>query len=326
MIRGISAAPGDTLLTSRAHDYLAAGPADAVALVEHVCQLPGAPRVVAEHMAEALFAGRPQFTRDGDGRWRLAERPGPGREIGAPSPIISSASALATDVAETLEALPYLPARIADELKTLSYVVVDVETTGGRAYAGDRITEFASVVVRDGVVTDVFETLINPERSIPPWITQLTNITWDMVKDAPTFRDVCDRVVEVLEGHIFVAHNATFDWRFVCAEVARANGQRLDGHRLCTVRLARKLLPQLPRRTLDYVAAHYGVEITARHRAAGDAVATAHVLLGLLRDARERGVASWDALDRLLSRRSGRARRRRRPPAMPTPVRRDTTA
>ena len=330
MIRGISSSPDDTLLTSRARDYLAGGPADAIALIEHVCQLPGAPRVVAEHLAQTLLAGRPQFTRDGDGRWSLASLSAPGRELGAPA-----AGTFATIFAgpATLPARDDLARRweeerasLGDELAALSYVVVDVETTGGRAYAGDRVTEFAAVVVRNGQVQDVFETLVNPERSIPPWITALTNISWDMVKDAPTFRDVCDRVVGVLEGHIFVAHNATFDWRFVCAEVARATGQRLDGNRLCTVRLARRLLPQLPRRTLDHVAAHYGVDITARHRAAGDAVATAHVLLGLLRDARERGVARWNELERLLNARTGRARRRRRPPAMPTPVRRDTTA
>jgi DNA polymerase-3 subunit epsilon len=330
VIGGISRSPDDTLLTSRARDYLAGGPADAVALIEHVCQLPGAPRVVAEHLAHTLLAGRPQFTRDGEGLWRLAPRIPRGHELGAPVTTIT-ARLDAPSVLPIGGAPPPLLAEgeygpLGDELFSLSYVVVDLETTGGRAYAGDRVTEIAAVLVRDGVVEQVFETLVNPERSIPPWITALTNISWEMVKDAPTFREVCEHVLDVLEGHIFVAHNATFDWRFLCAEVGRATGQRLDGNRLCTVRLARKLLPQLPRRTLDHVAAHYGVDITARHRAAGDAVATAHVLLGLLRDARDRGVGRWRELERLLNARTGRGRRRRRPPAMPTPVRRDTTA
>jgi DNA polymerase-3 subunit epsilon len=330
VIRGISSRPEDTLLSSRARDYLAAGPAEAVALIEHVCQLPGAPRVVAGHLAETLLAGRPEFTRDAVGRWCLRSAEPPGRELGAPAtrrPRIIGVREGASGpyVADSMVAVAE-QISVADELSSLSYVVVDVETTGGRALAGDRITEIAAVVVRDGVVREVFETLVNPERSIPPWITALTNISWDMVKDAPTFREVCDQVIDVLEGHIFVAHNATFDWRFVCAEVTRATGHRLDGNRLCTVRLARRLLPQLPRRTLDHVAAHYGVDIRARHRAAGDAVATAHVLLGLLRDARDRGVGRWHELERLLNARTGRARRRRRPPAMPHPVRRDTTA
>jgi len=210
-------------------------------------------------------------------------------------------------------------------LASLSYVVVDVETTGARAWSGDRITEIAAVVVRDGEVREVFETLVNPQRSIPPMISALTNITWSMVKDAPVFRDVCDRVLAAMSGNIFVAHNAGFDWRFVTAEVSRASGQRLAGRQLCTVRLARKLLPHLRSRSLDHVAAHYGVHITARHRAAGDAVATAHVLLGLLRDARERGCESWPALQELVTRRKQRVRRGR-PSAMPRSVDRDCGA
>jgi DNA polymerase-3 subunit epsilon len=146
-----------------------------------------------------------------------------------------------------------------------------------------------------------------------------------MVKDAPRFGDVCDRVLDVLGGHVFVAHNARFDWNFVCAEVERASGRVLDGPRVCTVRLARKLLPQLRRRSLDYVANYYGVDITARHRAGGDAVATARVLVRLLAAARERGCETWADLDLLLTT-APRRRRPRRRPAMPQPVSRDTSA
>jgi DNA polymerase-3 subunit epsilon len=218
------------------------------------------------------------------------------------------------------------PAPAAPPLGSLPYVVVDVETTGGRARYGDRITEVAAVVVREGRVDQVFETLVNPERSIPPSITALTNISWNMVRDAPTFREVAPRLLDVLEGRIFVAHNATFDWNFICAEVERATGERLEGERVCTVRLARRLLPQLRRRSLDYVCLHYGVENEARHRAGGDALATAHVLQRLLHDAAGRGIATWDDLRALLHARTGRAKRRRRASAMPRPVDRDTTA
>lgn len=306
-VRGLAAVPADTLLAERARDYLRGGPADVVPLVEHVCQLPGPPRVVAEHLAQTLLASLPEFARGADGLWRLADRPAAPEELGGP-------------------AARRIAANRGPLLTSLSYVVVDVETTGGRAAGGDRITEIACVVVRDGAVVHTYETLVNPERPIPRWITQLTNISWDMVKDKPTFREVCDEVLRTLEGHVFVAHNATFDWKFVCAEVARATGQLLQGQRLCTVRMARKLLPQLPRRNLDHVAMHYGVDISARHRAAGDAVATAHCLLGLLRDAGQRGIECWDDLDRLLSARTSAKRRRRRRPAMPTAVGRDTSA
>ena len=304
-VTGLQVVPADTLLAQRAHDFLAGGPADARSLIASVCQLATVPDRVAEHMALVLFAGRREFVRDTDGRWTLADRVVP--VVREPAP------------------LPYRPDRLDD----LSYVVVDVETTGGSPFHGDRITEIAAVVVRNGEIADVFETLVNPERSIPRWITSLTNISWDMVKDKPTFRDVCDRVVGMLRGHVFVAHNATFDWKFVNAEIERATGERLDGRRLCTVKLARKLLPQLRRRSLDYVAAHYGVEIAARHRAGGDALATAHVLLRLLRDLRNaHQISCWEELDRLLAMRpAGRRRRgRRNRSGLPEPVRKDTTA
>jgi DNA polymerase-3 subunit epsilon len=210
-------------------------------------------------------------------------------------------------------------------LRSLSYVVVDTETTGGSLWFGDRITEVAAVVVRNGEIAEIFETLVNPERSIPPFITALTNITWDMVKDAPRFADICERVLGVLDGRIFVAHNAEFDWRFLCAEVMRASGRQLDGSRLCTVRLARRLLPQLRSRRLDSVAQYYGIDIRDRHRAGGDAHATAQILLRLLADARGHSCESWDDLQRLLAAPTARRRSRRRP-ALPQPMDRDAGA
>ncbi len=290
---GVVAAERDTLLVQRARDFLATGPADSAALISSVCQLPGAPPLVAEHLARTLLAGRPEFAVDGTGRWSLHAT----AKFATPT----------RDVADRL-------------LLKERFVVVDVETTGGRALLGDRVTEIAAVVVENGEVGEVYATLVNPQRPIPPWISSLTNINWEMVRDAPLFTEVCARVTSMLDGRVFVAHNAPFDWSFVGAEVARASGRKLEGRRLCTVRLARKLLPQLPRRSLDMVANHYGVEITARHRAAGDAVATAHVLLRLLGDAADRGCETWAQIDTLLST-STTSRRRRRPSGLPQPAR-----
>jgi DNA polymerase-3 subunit epsilon len=312
LTRGVYAEPQDTLLTSRAADYLAAGPADVVDLIGHICSLPGAPRIVAEHMAHAMFAGRRDFVRTEDGRWRLAD--------------------VATNgYMSPGERTVAIPSRLekrgvgSQSLSDLSYVVVDVETTGGRANYGDRITEIAAVVVKNGKIVELFETLVNPERPIPYFITQLTNITWDMVRDAPTFDRVAPDIVRVLEGNVFVAHNATFDWRFVSAEVSRCAGQRLRGRKLCTVKVARKILPQLSRRSLDYVARYYGVEITNRHRAAGDALATAKCFIRMIGDLSDRGYNTWDDLDALLRKPAGR-RKKRRASGMPMPVTRDTTA
>jgi DNA polymerase III epsilon subunit family exonuclease len=298
--------PEDTLLTTRAFDYLSKGPADVVDLIGHICSLPGAPRIVAEHMAHAMFAGRPQFVRTADGRWMLAD----------------------------LTVKPYTVSRerarshghsVDESLSGLSYVVVDTETTGGQSMLGDRITEFAAVVVRGGEIVEVYETLVNPRRSIPPFVTRLTNITWDMVKNAPTFDRIAPDVIRVLEGNVFVAHNATFDWRFVTTEVSRSTGRQLRGRRLCTVKIARKVLPQLSRRSLDYVARYYGIEIRNRHRAAGDAVATAKCLLRMMSDLEDRGCGTWGELQTLLRAPAVR-RKKRRYSGLPTPVTRDTTA
>jgi DNA polymerase III epsilon subunit family exonuclease len=204
-------------------------------------------------------------------------------------------------------------------------VVVDTETTGGRSLLGDRITEFAAVIVKGGEIVELYETLVNPQRSIPPFVTQLTNITWDMVKNAPTFDRIAPDVLRVLEGNVFVAHNATFDWRFVTTEVSRSTGRQLRGRRLCTVKIARKVLPQLSRRSLDYVARYYGVEIRNRHRAAGDALATAKCLLRMMSDLADRGCGTWGELQTLL-RAPAMRRKKRRPSGLPTPVTRDTTA
>jgi DNA polymerase-3 subunit epsilon len=300
---GVGTVAESTLLTERAADYLKGGPADSRSLIASVCQLSLLPEMVAEHMAVTLLRDQPRFARTPEGAWRLAEPAAPAWRTTSPEtePLLSS----------------------------LGFAVVDVETTGGRPENGDRITEIAVVTVKDGSVTNVFETLVNPERSIPPFITRLTNISWDMVRDKSPFRDVCADVLRALEGNVFVAHNANFDWRFVSAEVSRSTGRELTGRRLCTVRLARRLLPQLRSRSLDWVARHYDVEIPAgmRHRAAGDALATAHCLLRLLDDARDHGCERWSELERFLATSTVRRKRKgRRAPGMPMPVDRDTTA
>jgi DNA polymerase-3 subunit epsilon len=274
-------------LMQRARAYLEAGPADSIALIEHVCRLPGAPRAVAEQLASALFLESSDVRRDGDGRWSLV------REVPLPPSLRHGT--------------------VSRSLDALSYVVVDVETTGGSPLGGDRITEFCAVTVINGAIVDVFDTLINPQRPIPPAVTRLTRITWDMVRGAPTIRDVASRIAEVLRGHLFVAHNAAFDWRFVSTELSRFAGQQLSGERLCTVKLARAVVPNIRRRSLDSLSYFYGIENHARHRAGGDALATAKVLLRLLDAARDRGCETLEDL-RMITRRppSRRNRHRRR--------------
>ncbi len=319
---GIETRPEGTLLTERAAKYLESGPADVVDLIGHICNLPGAPRIVAEHMAQAMFAGRPEFVVDPLGRWTITALPPildraagdsyGDRILARGRPGRKRSRGNGETAAESLEAL-----------SGLKWAVVDVETTGGRP-PGDRITEIAAVFVEGGEVKEVFETLVNPERPIPPFVSRLTNISWEMVRHAPTFPSIASELVEKLRGSVFVAHNVGFDWKFVSHEVRRVSGVQLFGRRLCTVKLARQLLPQLSRRSLDHVANYYGVEISGRHRAGGDALATARCLLRLLDDAAQRGCHTWGDLDVLLGKRAPKKSRKRK--AWPSPVTRDTTA
>ena len=134
------------------------------------------------------------------------------------------------------------------------YAIVDIETTGGRA-GRDRITEIA-IALHDGQkVVDSYETLINPETSIPYGITRLTGITQEMVEDAPKFYEVAKKVVQMTEKAIFVAHNVRFDYSFIRAEFKRL-GYTYSRRQLCTVRLARKAFPGHKSYSLDLSLIH----------------------------------------------------------------------
>jgi DNA polymerase III subunit epsilon len=287
----VSLGPRESILTDRAIALLSVGPADSATVVREVCQIAAVPSGLADHLAAALLAADSRFARTAAGVWVLA-----------PTEVV-------VDTDRSIDGL--------------GYVVVDVETTGTRAMDGDRVMEVAVVEVRGGKVRVVFDSLINPERPIPGLISSLTNITPEMVRNAPVFADIASRLAAVLDGNVFVAHNAAFDWRFLSLEMQRATGRPLAGTRLCTVRMARRLVPGLRRRSLDAVTAFYGITITARHRAGGDAVATAEVLTRLLAAARDAGITTFDDLRSYL--RAPR-RPRRRPPAMPHSVAIDTTA
>lgn len=202
-------------------------------------------------------------------------------------------------------------------LRSLEYVVVDVETTGGSVQGGHRITEVGVVrIAYDGTLLDEYTTLVNPERPIPPFISALTNISWEMVRDAPRFANIAGDVARILDGGVFVAHNAAFDWRFVSTELESATGAPPRTPRLCTVRLARKVVPEVASRSLDALTYYFGLANVARHRAWGDARVTAQLLTRLLARLDEREVFTWAALEELLGRRKPRKSRRRQ--AMPS--------
>ncbi|HEY0740740.1 MAG TPA: exonuclease domain-containing protein [Chryseosolibacter sp.] len=165
------------------------------------------------------------------------------------------------------------------------YAIVDIETTGGYA-ANHRITEIA-IYHHDGMqVTDTFHTLINPGRNIPYYITGLTGITSEMVFSAPTFEMVANDIFAKLDGKVFVAHNAHFDYSFLKKEFESV-GINWQSKKLCTVRLSRKIIPGLRSYSLGSLAESLGIAITNRHRAGGDAAATVRIFDQLLQRDRD---------------------------------------
>lgn len=174
------------------------------------------------------------------------------------------------------------------------YTVIDIETTGVN-HQRDKITEIA-VYAHDGSkVIDEFTTLINPERSIPYYISQMTGITDDMVANAPRFFEVARKIVGLTEGKIFVAHNAPFDYRFIQSEFKQL-GYEFERETICTVRLSRKLIPGKSSYSLGNLCNDLGISITGRHRAAGDALATVKLLELLLSINKDSGSDALSAI------------------------------
>jgi len=153
------------------------------------------------------------------------------------------------------------------------YAIVDIETTGSFA-ASNGITELA-IVLHDGTrVVDRFESLVNPGQPIPRFIQVLTGIDDSMTSDAPVFSEIAETVHGLLVNAVFVAHNVNFDYSFLKYQLEQC-GFFLESKRLCTVRLARKLFPGLPGYSLGKLCRELNIEIEHRHRAGGDADATA---------------------------------------------------
>ena len=263
----------DRALIHRAASVLEKGPRHTVALAHEALGLTGNPGA-ASAAVFTLLGPDSRFQVDGEGVWSMAgPRPG------------------------TL-------------LSELCYAVVDVETTGGSYGLGHRMTEIAIYEVRGGVVEAEYRSLVNPGRNIPRHIAVLTGINNDMVSSAPFFDHIAADVLERLEGRIFVAHNARFDWSWVSRQLTEAVGEVPNVERLCTVQMARRLLLRLRRRNLDAVARHYGIDVADRHRAHGDALATARILIRLLDEAGRQGLADFDALRAFLRKRGPRSRPR----------------
>jgi DNA polymerase-3 subunit epsilon len=194
-----------------------------------------------------------------------------------------------------------------------SFVVLDTETTGLSPHQ-HRIIELAMLRVEGGKIRERFETLINPEQYIPPFIAQYTGITNAMVYGKPSFQEALPEIVQFIEQRphsVIVGHNVSFDHGFLFNSFERSgNAFTLSmeagvPHMLCTCKLARRMLPQLTRKSLKHVQDYYGIRNTRQHRAMGDAEATAKILLEFLKLAPEYELELLEDLLRFQSSRVG---------------------
>jgi len=188
----------------------------------------------------------------------------------------------------------------------MEFAIVDIETTGGYA-SGSGITEIA-ILVHDGKkIIKRYETLVNPLYPIPVYIQALTGISEEMVAESPTFEKIAGQVYNLLKGRIFVAHNVNFDYSFIKHQLESA-GYPFTAQKLCTVRLSRKIKPGLSSYSLGKLCDTLQIPLSDRHRAAGDAMATAILFSRLL---------EWDTeghSSRMLAKKS---REQQLPPNMP---------
>ncbi len=161
------------------------------------------------------------------------------------------------------------------------YAVVDIEATGGNHIKG-KIIEIAIYIFDGESIIDEYSTLINPEVKIDWYVTKLTGITNEMVKDAPFFKEVAQKIVELIQGKIFVAHDVDFDYKFLRTELKRV-GYILNEPKVCTLKLSEKHMPEATSYSLGKLCDELGIPIPDedRHRAAGDALATTK-LLGIM--------------------------------------------
>ncbi len=161
-------------------------------------------------------------------------------------------------------------------MQNKKYIIVDIETTG-LSKESSRITEIAAVSFDGEKILDTFQTLVNPGKPIPAFITHLTGISNEMVKDAPTIDKALPDFLEFLQDHIMVAHNATFDHWFLNHNWLLHLDISIENPILCTRKLANRLVPELPSKRLGMLCEHFNITNQEAHRAMGDVMATVKV-------------------------------------------------
>jgi DNA polymerase-3 subunit epsilon len=256
------------------HDYLLQRPAGASPreLLDLIFTAPGSDPEFGPRFLETLLGDDPRFTWRAElGRWGVSAH-----------------------------------ASLARPLEDVSFVVLDLETTG-ISNSASGIMEIGAVRVQAGRVVGEFSQLVNPNVKIPPFVARLTGIDERLLATQPAIGEIWLAFSECLGDSVVVAHNVGFDMGFLDAAASWYGGAPLANPRLCSLRLARRLLPSLRRSGIDALAAEFGIPIADRHRALGDARITAEIFFHLLERLKARGILRLDeALDFQNQARDGR--------------------
>lgn len=195
-------------------------------------------------------------------------------------------------------AIAYKPQDI--DLKTTTYVVFDVETTGLSSQY-DKIIELAAVKVKDGEIVDKFERFSNPGERLNETIKNLTGITDDMLVDAPPIEEVLNDFRDFVGDAIYIAHNASFDMGFIDTGFERLGYGATTNGVIDTLELSRTINTEMGKHGLNFLAKKYGVELTQHHRAIYDAETTAHIFVKMLKQLEQLGVTNHNEIDAKLS-------------------------
>lgn len=172
-----------------------------------------------------------------------------------------------------------------------SYVVLDIETTGLSRFKHE-ITEIAAVKVKNGVIIDKYQSLVNPQVPIPSFITRLTGISNEMVKDSDPIYKILPSFVNFLGDSVIIAHNATFDYGFLNHNMEKHFRTSLPNQKLCTKKLASRLLPSLPSKRLSSICEFLDIQNERAHRAMADTLATEKVFSVFMQMAKDKGISS----------------------------------
>jgi DNA polymerase-3 subunit epsilon len=166
-------------------------------------------------------------------------------------------------------------------IKDLEFAILDFETTGTSAKY-NRVIEVGVVKLKNKKIIDKYQTFIDPGTEIPPYITDITGITDADIIGAPSFEDIIPSLLQFIGDSILTAHNLPFDLSFLTTELSRAGYESIQNQKLCTLKLARRLYPELKSKSLGNLVKHFHFRNSSAHRALGDATATAKVLVKMI--------------------------------------------